>query len=292
MNGSYDEFAATVERWDGENNYGRYGRLWMEREQEMLPEWEPDVTYGEKMYLEYMEMISMSGTKILGALLFTIIMYVSLSNTSFTDHWGNFSYPLLEAWWYWSRWVLGLGIYFIIMGVWYFLTAMYINYKLRRPMPKFERDWGDEDDPALDIDSMRDAFGQYRKRPKNFLAQQGWESIALPVLVVFFGLLSFGLAEKSRLYVANRARDVSKMRDLQDALVEILGAELTSKFGHFLFAARLDPEDFGELTDPYFIHLILKIPLGPAIKIAKKFKHIKTNSGLTTGGIQEKTGLE
>jgi hypothetical protein len=57
MNGSYAEFAATLDRWEGDNNYGDYGRRLVERWIKENPDYEDEineVNYGEVTYLLYM----------------------------------------------------------------------------------------------------------------------------------------------------------------------------------------------------------------------------------------------
>ena len=232
-------------------------------------------------FLPRQENISLSGTKILGALLCTVIMYISLSNTSFMDAYGNFSYPMLAAWWTWARWVMLLNIIWICQGVWFFLSAMYLNYKIRRPWPKLERDlFGRE--VALDLDNMSDGTsGYYHRRPQNYLAKEGTLNIMWSVLISFFGLLTTGLIMKSRVYVQIRKQEIEKISAFNLALKAALGPELFQKFGHFILASRIDPEDFAELTNPYEIHRILNVPLGPAIKIAKKFAALPERGVLT-----------
>jgi hypothetical protein len=56
MNGSYDEFSSTIKRWNGNTNYGVYGRAMMEDLKDRNPDFEllDKVNYGELLYLYFM----------------------------------------------------------------------------------------------------------------------------------------------------------------------------------------------------------------------------------------------
>ena len=51
LNGSYNEFSKDLDRWEGDTNYGLYGRLIMERDKHLHRD---NVNYAEATYLLYM----------------------------------------------------------------------------------------------------------------------------------------------------------------------------------------------------------------------------------------------
>jgi hypothetical protein len=183
---------------------------------------------------------------------------------------------MLSVWWTWARWVLMVNFMFIGQGVFFFLSAMYLNFKLRRPWPKFERVWSDGDVLALDIDGLPDGpLGYYRLRPQNFLAREGFYFTFMFALIVFFLFLSTALIMKNRKYVEMRNNEDANITSINTAIEAAIGPELFKKFGHFLLASRIRPEDLSLLTNPYEINRILNVPLGPAILIAKKLADAK-----------------
>jgi hypothetical protein len=173
----------------------------------------------------------------------------------------------------------------IMSGLSHFRTALFQDYMFRLPYPNFERATDDEFDPEQTSNSVYlAAFEPYLNRPHNFLADCSMWYISIPLFITWFGFLTMALIKKDRRYVQLRQKQIVRINELRAELLRVLGdKKLVDAFGDYFLASKVKPEYLLKMDNPYELHRILHLPLGPAIEIVERFKDYRAANPIPPG---------